>query len=115
MVGPVLPIALRSTGDDVPKDVEVDTSVRAYSPLITAGDTRQAVMLALPAGGMYTSPSAISRAGIGPQTLDPAGEMVTGTVSARLAAAATTRATPTATAVTSPELFTEANVGLSVL
>jgi hypothetical protein len=57
---------------------------------------------------MYTSPSAISRAGIGPQTLDPAGEIVTGTVSARLAAAATTRATPTATAVTSPELFTEA-------
>ena len=115
MVGPVLPIALRSTGDDVPKDVDVDTSVRAYSPLITAGDTRQAVMLALPAGGMYTSPSAISRAGIGPQTLDPAGEIVTGTVSARLAAAATTRATPTATAVTSPELFTEANVGSSVL
>ena len=115
MVGPVLPIATRSTGDDVPNVVAVETSVSAYSPLMADGDVRQVVMLELPAGGMNTSPRASTRAVIGPHTLDPVGEMVTGTVSARPEASATTRAVPTATAVTSPVEFTEASAGSSVL
>ena len=115
MVGPVLPSASTSTGDDVPNEVAVETRVRAYSPLMADGEVIQVVMLALPAGGINTSPSASTRAAIGPHTLAPVAEMVTGTVSARLEASATTRAVPTATAVTSPVEFTEASVGSSVL
>ena len=115
MVGPVLPSASTSTGDDVPNEVAVETSVRAYSPLMAEGDVRQVVMLALPAGGINTSPTVSTRAAIGPHTLAPMAEMVTGTVSARPEASATTRAVPTVTAVTSPVAFTEASVGSSVL